>query len=79
MTTHEETRHERRERLQRRNDRNALITGLFGLLVVFFGLFIAGTTTNSAGESQPGAGLFIAALGAVAFGAGFYFRGRPVR
>ena len=56
-----------------------LLASVSVLLVVFFGLFIAGTTTNSAGESQPGAGLFIAALGAVAFGAGFYFRGRPVR
>ena len=69
MTTHEETRHERRERLQRRNDRNALITGLFGIPVFVFGLLLG----------WNGAGILIMALGALAFGAGFYNRGRPVR
>ena len=69
MTTHGETRHERRERLQRRNDRNALITGIFGIPVFVFGLLLG-----------PNAGgILVMALGALAFGVGFYSRGRPVR
>jgi len=68
-----ETRYERQQRLQARNDRNALITGLFGLAVVIFGFFVIGTSTEATG------GWVIVILGAVAFAAGMYNRGRPVR
>lgn len=79
MESTSETRHDRQQRLQQRNDRNALLTGVFGLAVVVFGFAVAITSTGFDGEMRPTGGLVIAALGAIAFVAGFYFRGRKIR
>ena len=68
-----DTRYERQQRAQTRNDRNALITGIFGVVVILFGLFVGVTSTN------PTGGWVIIVLGVVAFIAGMYNRGRKVR
>lgn len=70
--THE-TRHDRKQRLQARNDRNALITGLFGIA-----LFVLGMAIGIAGD-VAGFAATLMVLGLVAFIAGMIFRGRPVR
>ena len=72
MTAADETRYDRRQRLQARNDRNALITGLFGVLLLVLGIFVGALGT-------PALGWIMMGLGLVAFIAGFIFRGRPVR
>ncbi|HLS50173.1 MAG TPA: hypothetical protein VK024_09280 [Actinomycetaceae bacterium] len=73
MDVQGETRYDRRQRLQARNDRNALITGLFGVALFVLGIFI-GAASGDAGFG----GIFMV-LGLVAFVAGLIFRGRPVR
>lgn len=73
MDTTETTRYDRQKQAQARNDRNALITGVFGVLVVIFGFYVIGTSTEATG------GWIIVILGAVAFAAGMFNRGRKVR
>jgi len=68
-----ETRYDQQKKAQTRNDRNALITGLAGLVIVFFGFYVIGTSTEAAG------GWVIVIAGAIAFAVGMYYRGRPVR
>lgn len=68
-----ETRYGQQQKAQARNDRNALITGLAGLAIVFFGFYVIGTSTEATG------GWVIVIAGAIAFAAGMYNRGRPVR
>jgi len=73
MDTQGQTRYDRQQTAQARNDRNALITGVFGVAVMLLGLYVAATSTDATG------GLVIAVLGFVAFIAGMYNRGRKVR
>lgn len=73
MNKQEGTVYDRQKKAQARNDRNALITGLAGVILAVLGMFI-GVATGDAGFG----GVFMV-LGLVAFVAGFFFRGRPVR
>lgn len=73
MDTQGQTRYDRQKAAQARNDRNALITGVFGLAVLIFGFYVIGTSTEATG------GWVIVILGVIAFAVGMFNRGRKVR
>ncbi|HLR96141.1 MAG TPA: hypothetical protein VK053_16590 [Jiangellaceae bacterium] len=67
-----ETKLERRRRLQRANDRNAIIAFTLGMLLVLGWVLIGAMT----GESTLG---IVALLGVLLIVLGLIFKGRPVR